>query len=98
MALNEMTDARYIGKICAHHPEFNGLRAKRSYQCVQCWSEDRRHIPRGTLSAVTGLDSKIRALQKEWDTHNLAMRDITKQLEALTLERDEKEADRNAVL
>lgn len=83
MALNEMTDARYIGKVCVHHPEFEGLRLKRSYACVQCNSEDKMRVSRGTLSKPITRESKIHALQKEWDKHNIAMRSIQKELEAL---------------
>ena len=48
MALNEMTDKRYIGKICAKHPEFEGLRLKRGYECVQCRSDKKKGVSRET--------------------------------------------------
>ncbi|MFZ2287583.1 MAG: hypothetical protein WAV93_11410 [Bacteroidales bacterium] len=90
MAINELTEARYYGKICVHHPEFKGLRLKRSYQCVQCNSENKAHASRGTMSATLTLGNKIDALRKEWDEHNTAMKRIEKQLEALVLEQDER--------
>lgn len=88
MAKNEMTDARYLGKICDHHPEFNGLRLKRSYQCVQCCSENKARVPRGTMSKTSSLEMRINTLRKEWDAHNTAMREISKKLEVLTLEEE----------
>ena len=48
MALNEMTDKRYYGKVCTRHPEFEGLRLKRGYECVQCRSDKKKGVSRET--------------------------------------------------
>lgn len=45
MAINELTDARYYGKICEKHPEFRGLRNRKTYKCVECHSEGRGKKP-----------------------------------------------------
>lgn len=33
---SDLTPARYVGKVCARHPEANGVRYKCSYRCVEC--------------------------------------------------------------
>lgn len=75
MAINELTDKRYHGKICAEHPEFNGLRAKKSYLCVQCMAEKRiekksANVSRGTKSEQEKVLQAIERLKVRIDTTN----------------------------
>lgn len=39
MASKTLTDKRYLGKVCATHPEWEGLRLKSNTTCVQCRAE-----------------------------------------------------------
>lgn len=39
MATKELTSKRFIGPLCAKHPEFGGLRHKGSSGCVECRSQ-----------------------------------------------------------
>lgn len=46
---NSLTDKRYIGRICEHHPDLNGLRLKKNHTCMQCYRDrkaDYRNQPR----------------------------------------------------
>ena len=88
MALKTLTDKRYYGKVCARHPEFEGLRLKRANKCVQCQSEDQRCVPRGTLSVGNELDHRIHILKKKWDGLNTAMQEVHQQLGVLIAEKE----------
>lgn len=67
MALNELTDKRYHGKICERHPGFGGLRLKSSYECVQCKSEKKGGVPRGTMTEEQRLKTKIEWIRRRID-------------------------------
>lgn len=46
---NSVTEARYIGSLCAHHPDLKGLRLKKNHLCLQCHRDrkaDYRNQPR----------------------------------------------------
>lgn len=80
MAINELTDKRYHGKICEKHPEFNGLRAKSTNLCIQCMTEKRnRAVPRGTQTEVGIVEHAIHRLKQQID-HNDAKHAKQKQL------------------
>ena len=88
MAINELTEHRYHGKICIKHPEFNGLRAKRSNLCVQCLTEKKSgRVSRGTyteadrvLVAIDGLKRQIDSMQAAFHTKRQPKLDEIKRL------------------
>ena len=88
MALKIMTDKRYYGSVCKRHPEFEGLRLKRANKCVQCQTEDRACVPRGTMGIGRELDHKIHLLQTKWDKLNIEMQEINRQLGVLIAEKE----------
>jgi len=65
MALNEMTDKRYYGKVCGRHPEFEGLRLKRGYKCVQCRSDKKKGVSRETRPMA---EVRIESIKHQIDT------------------------------
>jgi hypothetical protein len=72
MAINELSDKRYLGKVCSKHPEFNGLRAKSSSICVQCASEKKvkKRVSRGTKPEQEKVLEAIDRLKKRVDASN----------------------------
>lgn len=72
MAINELTDKRYHGKICSLHPEFNGLRLKSKHMCVQCVSDKKAgtRVSRGTKPEQEKVLQAIDHLKKRVDTSN----------------------------
>ena len=72
MAINIMTDKRYLGKICDKHPEFEGLRIKSMGICVQCSSERKvkSRVSRGTKSEQEKVLQAIDRLKKRVDASN----------------------------
>lgn len=89
MALNEMTDKRYYGKICTKHPEFNGLRLKRGYECVQCRSDKKKGVPRETESNI---EARIESIKHQIDALDknrvLLINELRQQHEKLEVEKD----------
>jgi len=86
MALNEMTDKRYLGKICERHPEFEGLRLKRGYECVQCRSEKKKGVSREikptTEVRIESIKHQIDALDKKRMLLINELRQVCEKLEA----------------
>ena len=73
MAINELTDKRYHGKVCSRHPEFNGLRAKSSNLCVQCLTEKKaKTVSRGTKTEVERVQDVIDQLKRQIDAMQAA--------------------------
>lgn len=72
MAMNELTDKRYYGKICVLHPEFNGLRLKSKRACVQCAADKKtdQRVSRGTQSEQQKILEVIDRLKKRVDASN----------------------------
>lgn len=72
MAINELTDKRYHGKICSKHPEFNGLRLKSKHMCVQCVSDKKSgdRVSRGTKPEQEKVIEAIDRLKKRVDASN----------------------------
>lgn len=67
MAINELSETRYYGKTCEHHPEFKGLRLKSSYECVECRSRKKKGVSRGTPSVEQALNMKIDGIRHKID-------------------------------
>lgn len=72
MAINELTDKRYHGKICSLHPEFNGLRLKSKHMCVQCVSDKKSgdRVSRGTKPEQEKVLQTIDRLKARIDASN----------------------------
>jgi len=89
MAMNEMTEKRYYGKVCDRHPEFNGLRLKRGYECVQCRSNKKKGIPRG---AKPDIEAKIESIKHQIDALDrkrvLLINELRQECEKLEAEKD----------